>query len=205
MNKEIPAKEGFVSFRGYSVWHRIVGDHEGPRKLPLLCLHGGVPSQKDRTSNQESFRHLLGSSLFFICPFFYLDTFSRSQYPIVKDAGQGEGRGKRRFAWNSIAGNVKYGPGTPVMRNPLFDTPIIERFGLTSGTGFHILILWPMQRTGSKAPAQGDLKPVLPSMYQAKRWAESVLRSKQTWSAIQPRSAIGWARVSGDRVFVLLP
>ena len=41
MNKEISAKEGFVSFRGYRVWYRIVGDRERPGKLPLLCLHGG--------------------------------------------------------------------------------------------------------------------------------------------------------------------
>jgi len=47
MNMEIPAKEGFVSFRGYQVWYRIVGDHEGPEKLPLLCLHGGPGATHD--------------------------------------------------------------------------------------------------------------------------------------------------------------
>lgn len=41
MNIEISTKEGFVAFRGYNVWYRIVGDHEAPGKLPLLCLHGG--------------------------------------------------------------------------------------------------------------------------------------------------------------------
>lgn len=41
MNMEMPAKEGFVSFRGYNVWYRIVGDREEPGKSPLLCLHGG--------------------------------------------------------------------------------------------------------------------------------------------------------------------
>ena len=33
--------EGFVSFRGYRVWYRIVGTRNEPGKLPLLCLHGG--------------------------------------------------------------------------------------------------------------------------------------------------------------------
>jgi L-proline amide hydrolase len=47
MNKEIPAKEGFVPFRGYQVWYRIVGDREGPEKLPLLCLHGGPGATHD--------------------------------------------------------------------------------------------------------------------------------------------------------------
>ncbi len=47
MNKKIPAKEGFVSFRGYRVWYRIVGDLEKPGKLPLLCLHGGPGATHD--------------------------------------------------------------------------------------------------------------------------------------------------------------
>ncbi len=37
MNAKQPAKEGFVDFRGYKVWYRIVGDREVPGKLPLLC------------------------------------------------------------------------------------------------------------------------------------------------------------------------
>lgn len=40
-------KEGFVSFRGYKVWYRIVGDREEPNKLPLLCLHGGPGGTHD--------------------------------------------------------------------------------------------------------------------------------------------------------------
>ncbi len=47
MNKDIPTKEGFVSFRGYKVWYRIVGDREMPGKLPLLCLHGGPGAPHD--------------------------------------------------------------------------------------------------------------------------------------------------------------
>lgn len=41
MNTAVPTKEGFVSFHGYNVWYRVVGDREESGKLPLLCLHGG--------------------------------------------------------------------------------------------------------------------------------------------------------------------
>src|SRR5215475_5076592 len=34
-------KEGYIPFKGYQTWYRIVGDGEQPGKLPLLCLHGG--------------------------------------------------------------------------------------------------------------------------------------------------------------------
>jgi len=47
MNSEAPTKEGFVSFRGYNVWYRIIGDRETPGKLPLLCLHGGPGGTHD--------------------------------------------------------------------------------------------------------------------------------------------------------------
>jgi len=38
---EVPMKEGFVSFGGYNVWYRIIGEREAQGKFPLLCLHGG--------------------------------------------------------------------------------------------------------------------------------------------------------------------
>jgi len=47
MDQEIPTKEGFVSFKGYKVWYRIVGDHNDSDKLPLLCLHGGPGANHD--------------------------------------------------------------------------------------------------------------------------------------------------------------
>lgn len=47
MKNETPTKEGFVSFRGFNVWYRIVGDYEMPGKLPLLCLHGGPGAPHD--------------------------------------------------------------------------------------------------------------------------------------------------------------
>jgi L-proline amide hydrolase len=33
--------EGYIPFKGYKTWYRIVGEREEPGKLPLLCLHGG--------------------------------------------------------------------------------------------------------------------------------------------------------------------
>jgi proline-specific peptidase len=33
--------EGTLSFRGYAVWYRIVGERDQPGRLPLLVLHGG--------------------------------------------------------------------------------------------------------------------------------------------------------------------
>jgi len=47
MNQAVSTKEGFVSFKGYQVWYRIVGDHEEPGKWPLLCLHGGPGAPHD--------------------------------------------------------------------------------------------------------------------------------------------------------------
>jgi L-proline amide hydrolase len=44
---EVITREGFVSFRGYNVWYRIVGDRDLPGKLPLLCLHGGPGATHD--------------------------------------------------------------------------------------------------------------------------------------------------------------
>jgi proline-specific peptidase len=40
-------KEGFVSFRDYKVWYRIVGEYEDSGKSPLLCLHGGPGATHD--------------------------------------------------------------------------------------------------------------------------------------------------------------
>ena len=47
MDQEVFTKEGFISFKGYKVWFRIVGDHEDQGKLPLLCLHGGPGANHD--------------------------------------------------------------------------------------------------------------------------------------------------------------
>ena len=47
MSTKVPIKEGFVSFHGFKTWYRVVGDHEEPGKLPLLCLHGGPGATHD--------------------------------------------------------------------------------------------------------------------------------------------------------------
>lgn len=41
MSSTIASKEGYIPFRGYQTWYRIVGEQTSPGKLPLLCLHGG--------------------------------------------------------------------------------------------------------------------------------------------------------------------
>ncbi len=41
MSSQFPITEGYIPFKGYRTWYRIVGDKEEPGKLPLLCLHGG--------------------------------------------------------------------------------------------------------------------------------------------------------------------
>jgi len=39
--------EGFVPFRGYRTWYRVVGEGEKPGKPPLLLLHGGPGGTHD--------------------------------------------------------------------------------------------------------------------------------------------------------------
>jgi proline-specific peptidase len=41
MSSQYSVKEGYIPFKGYQTWYRIVGDREAPGKFPLLCLHGG--------------------------------------------------------------------------------------------------------------------------------------------------------------------
>jgi proline-specific peptidase len=40
-------QEGFVDFRGYKTWYRIVGTREQDGRLPVLCLHGGPGASHD--------------------------------------------------------------------------------------------------------------------------------------------------------------
>ena len=47
MEKATPIKEGFIPFRGYNTWYRMVGDQDAAGKLPLLCLHGGPGATHD--------------------------------------------------------------------------------------------------------------------------------------------------------------
>jgi L-proline amide hydrolase len=42
-----PTTEGYIPFKGYKTWYKIVGEKEEPGKLPLLLLHGGPGSCHD--------------------------------------------------------------------------------------------------------------------------------------------------------------
>ena len=46
MTSEI-VSEGFVPFRGFRTWYRIVGAGDAPGTLPLLALHGGPGASHD--------------------------------------------------------------------------------------------------------------------------------------------------------------
>jgi len=47
MTALVPVQEGFIPFRGYRTWHRMVGTPESSGKLPVICLHGGPGSNHD--------------------------------------------------------------------------------------------------------------------------------------------------------------
>jgi proline-specific peptidase len=40
-------REGYIPFRDWQTWYRVVGDREAPGKLPLLLLHGGPGAAHD--------------------------------------------------------------------------------------------------------------------------------------------------------------
>lgn len=42
-----PVREGFVPFRGYLTWYRVVGDGEAAGKLPLVLVNGGPGAPHD--------------------------------------------------------------------------------------------------------------------------------------------------------------
>ncbi|HET9014456.1 MAG TPA: proline iminopeptidase-family hydrolase [Thermomicrobiaceae bacterium] len=46
-NEVVEVTEGYIPFRGHSVWYRVVGEREAPGKLPLLTLHGGPGAAHD--------------------------------------------------------------------------------------------------------------------------------------------------------------
>ena len=55
MEMNLPIEEGFIPFRGYKTWYRIVGEQEHSGKYPLLCLHGGPGATHDYFSSLEAF------------------------------------------------------------------------------------------------------------------------------------------------------
>ena len=46
--------EGFVPFKGYRTWYRVVGDGEEPGKLPVIYLHGGPGGTHDYLESLEA-------------------------------------------------------------------------------------------------------------------------------------------------------
>jgi proline-specific peptidase len=46
--------EGFVDFRGYRTWYRVVGDGEDDGKHPVLLLHGGPGATHDYLESLEA-------------------------------------------------------------------------------------------------------------------------------------------------------
>ena len=54
MSEAFAWREGYLPFRGYKVWYRIVGDGEAPGKLPLLALHGGPGAPHDYLETLEA-------------------------------------------------------------------------------------------------------------------------------------------------------
>src|SRR5215813_4324028 len=55
--QQVPTTEGFIPFRGYRTWYRIVGEREDPGKLPLLALHGGPGVPHDYLEPLEAIAH----------------------------------------------------------------------------------------------------------------------------------------------------
>jgi L-proline amide hydrolase len=47
MNTTTAVREGYIPFRGFRTWFRVVGDREEAGKLPLLTLHGGPGAAHD--------------------------------------------------------------------------------------------------------------------------------------------------------------
>jgi proline-specific peptidase len=47
MSNTLAGREGYIPFRDWRTWYRVVGDREAPGKLPLLLLHGGPGAAHD--------------------------------------------------------------------------------------------------------------------------------------------------------------
>jgi L-proline amide hydrolase len=47
MSMTVAAHEGYIPFRGFKTWYRVVGDDDEPGRLPLLTLHGGPGAAHD--------------------------------------------------------------------------------------------------------------------------------------------------------------
>jgi L-proline amide hydrolase len=50
----VTREEGYVPFRGYKTWYRVVGDAEHPGRHPVLLLHGGPGATHDYLESLEA-------------------------------------------------------------------------------------------------------------------------------------------------------
>jgi hypothetical protein len=51
MSSAPAVREGYIPFRDWTTWYRVVGERDDPGKLPLLTLHGG-PGQHTTISRR---------------------------------------------------------------------------------------------------------------------------------------------------------
>jgi len=61
----VRATEGFVPFRGYRTWYRIVGDEPSHGKLPVVLLHGGPGGTHDYLEPLEALAEAGGRQVLF--------------------------------------------------------------------------------------------------------------------------------------------
>ena len=59
------ANEGFVPFRGYRTWYRVVGDEQSEGKLPVVILHGGPGATHDYLEPLEALAQIGGRRVVF--------------------------------------------------------------------------------------------------------------------------------------------
>ena len=59
------ATEGFVPFRGYRTWYRVVGDERSQEKLPVVLLHGGPGGTHDYLEPLEALAEVGGRQVLF--------------------------------------------------------------------------------------------------------------------------------------------
>jgi L-proline amide hydrolase len=57
--------EGYVPFRGYRTWYRVVGDREEAGKLPVLFLHGGPGGTHDYLESLEPMAEMGRRAIFY--------------------------------------------------------------------------------------------------------------------------------------------
>lgn len=59
------ATEGFVPFRGYRTWYRVVGGERSQEKLPVVLLHGGPGGTHDYLEPLEALAEVGGRQVLF--------------------------------------------------------------------------------------------------------------------------------------------